>query len=209
MEDTPKSETATIEPVKNEAQVDVTTLANELAEAKRKAEQAEMRARQLENAEAARKKLDDEARNKKLEEDNEFRILYEREKEQRESLEHERELAEIKAAIDSAKKSVLSDFSDEVKEVAEAAGMTLSDDSEEAKAEFKAKLEVISSKIGNTEKKVIGNNGPIPKDEPIDKSKLYGQMRVTDPTVAKNARKEAISKLSVIEAMNKFAGITK
>lgn len=204
---TPKTgETAEVlGQVKNEA-LDATKLANELAEAKKIAQQAQMRAQQLENAEAARKKADEEARQKQLEENEEYKTLYEREKAQREELIQEREQEAQSEALKKAKQEVLNGFSSEVLEIAEATGLSLYDDSEESKAELKAKLEVISSKVGNTTKKVMGNNT---KDETTDGNEDYIKMRFSDVSIAREARKNAISKLPALEEMRKISGMVK
>lgn len=205
MQDTPNGETAVIEPIKNEA-LDATKLANELAEAKKIAEQAQMRARQLENEKATREKADEEARHKQLEENEEYKILYEREKAQREELLSEREKEVQEATIAAAKKEVLNGFSSEVLEIAEATGLSLYDSSDEAKAQLKAKLEIIASKVGNTDKKVIGNNT---RDETPGADNDYLRMRFSDVSIAREARKSAISKIPALEEMRKISGMTK
>lgn len=203
---TPNGETAEVlGQVKNDA-LDATKLANELAEAKKIAEQAQMRARQLENEKAAREKADEEARQKQLEENEEYKTLYEREKAQREELLQEQETKAQEAAIKAAKQEVLSGFSSEVLEIAEATGLSLYDDSETAKADLKAKLEVIASKVGNTTKKVMGNNT---RDDSTDNSNDYIKMRFSDPKIAREARKSAISKIPALEEMRKIAGMNR
>lgn len=202
---TPNGETAEVlGQVKNDA-LDANKLANELAEARKIAEQAQMRARQLENEKANREKADEELRKKQLEENEEFKILYEREKTQREELEKQREQEANDKALKEAKESIVKDYSSEVLEIAEATGLSIYDDSDEAKAEFKSKLDVIASKFGNTQSvKVSGNNNPEYADKE-DNSLI--KLRFSDPAIVRQARKEAISKIPALGDMRKAAGI--
>lgn len=208
-----KAEREAIEKAKNNATtatvVDNTAEINELRKQK---EQAEMRARQLENEKAAREKSDEEARQKELEEQNEFKTLYEREKEQRESLEREREEGAKRSAIETAKSAILSSYSAEVTEVAEAAGLTLLDDSESAKADLKKRLDVIAGKLPSATplKRVQGNNGVTvqPTGNEADDAKLYERMRYSDRNISDAARSAAIKKIPALDVMRRNAGLS-
>jgi hypothetical protein len=212
MNDTPNGETAPLDAVKNDATQPTTTNTDadqRFAEIQKKLEQAEMRARQLENEKKEREKQEEVARNKKLEEDNEFRTLYEREKAQREALENEREENEKLQGISKLKSEIFAQYSPEVIEIAEAAGMTLYENSDEAAEQLKSRLDVIKSKVAvEPVKKVIGNNGNIDTATDDDRD-AYLKMRFDDSTIAKQARQSVISKLPALDEMRRNAGLTK
>lgn len=214
MTDTPNpGETVVVEQVKNDAQATQstsTTTAAEIEAARKRAEQAEMRANQLANQIAEREKADEIARQKQLEENNEFKTLYEREKAQREEMERQQEEASRSAQLANAKSAVFAEYPVEVVEVAEAAGLALSDDSEEAKAALKEKLEVIKSKVVTSQPaKVVGNNGVQPvSSEDADHALLVQRMRYDDKTIADEARRTAISKIPGLAEMKKIAGVS-
>lgn len=169
MADTPKEgETVTPETLKNEAEpivapvvvasqpVEKTTEDPEVERLKKEKEQAEMRANQLQNKLDAEEKAKADAKAKELEEQNEFKTLYEQEKAKREEIEAERLSEERKKELQETTVSVLGDYSDEVKALAEDTGLSLGDVSEDAVADFKAKLDKIQTRIGNTQ--VTPNN---------------------------------------------------
>lgn len=209
---TPNGETAPIEQVSNNTPTVTAPVIPDpaLAEALKKAEQAEMRNRQLENEKATRDKADEVARQKALEENNEFKTLYEREKEARENLERANETSTKQAAIDAAKNKVLADYSQEVKDIAEVSGLSLNDDTPEAQADLKTKLDSIASKLPQTPvKRVQGNNGvqtPVSSDQAED-AKLYQRMRFTDKAVSDAAKMSVISKLPALDVMRRNAGL--
>lgn len=121
-------------------------------------EQAEMRANQLANQLKAREEADAKAEAEKLEEQNQFKELYEQEKAKREQIEGEREAEERRKEVEKAKASTLTDYSDEVKTLAEEAGITLtSADGAEVTA-YKERLDKIQNALGRTGK--VGANNP-------------------------------------------------
>jgi len=202
---TPNGETAPVEQVKNDAPTVTESNTQEIEILRKRAEQSEMRARQLENQNKEREKKEEETRLKKLEEDNEFKTLYEREKAAREQLEAEREQEELYKTVQKAKSSVLSSYSSEVVELAEATGIGLVDDTEESKEAYKAKLDIIASKLKAPEPTVRGNNtttGPVNAD---DSKTLHQRLRYDDRDISKNARKALISKLPELDIMRKHA----
>lgn len=208
-----KAEREALELAKNNASTVTTSgpTAEEVAELRKKAEQSEMRARQLENEKAARDKTDEEARQKQLEEQNEFKTLYEREKEQRESLERERENTTKQSAIDKAESSIFSGYPAEVTDVAKVAGMTLSDDSETAQAELKKKLDEIATKVNVAPvKRVQGNNGVVtaPTGEEAENAKLLSRMRYNDKALSTAAKSAMINKIPALDEMRRAAGLT-
>lgn len=211
---TPNGETAPIEPVSNNAPTVTTpvtpTVDPQLTEALKKVEQAEMRARQLENEKAIRDKADEATRQQQLEEQNEFKTLYEREKETREQLERDKETSTKQASIDAAKADVLKDYSPEVKDIADTAGLSLTDDTPEAQAELKTKLDSIAAKLPQSPpKRVLGNNGPatVVTADDAEKAKLYHRMRFTDKSVSEAAKSTVINGLTALNEMRHNAGL--
>jgi len=207
-----KAEREAKEQAKNEAQkpAPVTVTPEQLAAAEKKAEQAEMRARQLENEKLAREKADEEARNKKLEEDNEWKELAAREKQRADALESAQEEERKRTALKTAESTLLADYSDEVKEIISTTGLSLNDDSETAQAEFKSRLDAIAAKLPAAQKpKVQGNNGVIPPSSSTDveDAKLYQRMRFDDRELSESAKRTAIDKLPALAEMRKNAGI--
>jgi len=180
--------------------------AAEVERLRKEAEQKELRIRQLENEAATRKKAEDDARQKQLEEDGKFKDLYEKEKTERENLVRERETAERQTTLSKATEQALSEFPDSVKEIAKTAGLTLSDDTDQAKADFKTKLEAISKNVtgGN---KVRGTNQGTVVDVQPEQKELLTKMRFDNPAIRKEAVHKAVSGLSGISEMRKMAGV--
>lgn len=129
----------------------------EVERLRKEAEQAKMRANQLEKEAEARKKADEEAEAKRLAEQNEFKDLYEQEKAKREAFENEQRQAEQKAELQAAKDAILKDYSEATVELANDAGLDLSDTSDEAQAKLRSTLDKLQAKV--VDKKVTPNNG--------------------------------------------------
>lgn len=132
----------------------------EVERLKKEQTQKDLRIKQLENAAAARDKADAEAKAKDLEEQSKFKELYESEKSAKEELLTEKQTAEKQTAVKAEADKVLADFPDEVKALASDLGVTLTDDSEEAIADYKTKLESAAKRVGA---KVTPNNPSAPQ----------------------------------------------
>lgn len=208
MSDTTPVETAT-PVVKNEVtppsapapQVN-TTDNSELDKLKKELEQTQMRANQLNNQLEAKAKAEEEAKAKKLEEQNEFKSLYEQEKAKREAVETERQEAETKQSLSIAEQAIFAEFDPSAIEVAKDAGLSLSEDSDEAKAALKTKLEKIQSKLVSTP--VSSNNPGITPENP-DQTQKIRAMRAGNT----QARDEVIGGLKSLDFMRAQAGYTK
>lgn len=174
MADTPTGETATPQVLENNTNGSGTvtppapavveepkTEDSVVAQLRKEKEQAEMRANQLANQLKSREEAEAEAKAKELEEQNKFKELYEQERAKREAIESETEKREREAELQKTRETVLADFSDEVKTLAQEAGMELTDTADDSVAAFKEKLTKISKMVGNGGK-VAGNN-PAPK----------------------------------------------
>lgn len=140
-----------------------------------------------------------------LEEKENFRELYERNQKQLEDYQAKEDAAQRSATLSLATDSVLKDFSVEVAEIAKTAGLGVADDTDEAKAELKAKLEAISKKVAPSQTtRVAGNNGAINAPQSPDRAQLVKGMRFGDPA----STREAINGLSAIKAMKQQAGVS-
>jgi hypothetical protein len=128
----------------------------EVERLRKEAEQATMRANQLANQLKAKEDAEAAAKAKKLQEKEEYKTLYEQEKAKREEAEREREAEEQRKAVTEAAQNILSDYSDDVKDTAKDLGLSLSEVTDEAVAEFKGKLDKIQTRIGN--QRVTSNN---------------------------------------------------
>lgn len=163
MADTPTGETVTPEAPSNNATPPATPVVNadaaEVERLRKEAEQARMRANQLENELAKRKADEEAAKLKQLEEQNEWKTIAEQNAAKLEAIQQEREEAERQTAIRTATSDVLKDYSQDVIELAEDAGLALVDDSEEAKAAFKQKLDKISAKVSASVRPATNNPG--------------------------------------------------
>lgn len=136
----------------------------DVEQAKRETEQARIRANQLENE---LKKMRDEqeaARLKQLEEKEEFKTLYEQTQARLREIEEASTRAEQQATVATATAEILKDYPDNVVELAKTAGLTLTDDSEAAKASLKAKLDSFKATVGTNP--VTPNNPSNPTPNP-------------------------------------------
>lgn len=197
MEDTPTGETANQQPLENNTNPSVTTPvvntdANELL--RKEAEQAKMRANQLENELKKFREAQEADKTKQLEEKEEYKTLYEQNNAELERIRQEREQSERQALLTKEKSTVLAEYPDAVREIAEETGLSLVDDSEEAKTEFKAKLDKIAERVGTTARVTPNNTRTVTNDKSRDE--LIKEFRETgDP----NAMNAAINGLSFVK----------
>lgn len=144
------------------------TETGEVERLRKEKEQAEMRANQLANQLKAKEDADAATEAKKLEEQNQYKELYEQEKAKREGYETDAEAKERQTAVAETKTKVLSEYSEEVKAIAEEAGMDLADTDDAAVDAFKEKLEKISKRVTN------GKPGPNNPNPVNNKEELSG-----------------------------------
>lgn len=213
MADTPKEgETVVQEPPKNdvtpvaapEPQVnsndssELDKLKAELKEANQKA----MRVGQVENELKRIKDAQEADQRKQLEDQEQWKEVAEQEKAKREELEKGNQDRETQEALRISKEAIFAEFSPEAIEVAEEAGLTLSEDTDDAKATLKSKLEKISQKV-ITGNKVTPNN-PGAEVQPDDRAQKVQAMRAGNT----KARDEVIGSLKSLDAMRAQAGYT-
>lgn len=153
-----------------------------------------------------RNELDESAKAKKaaeeekLKEKEEFRTLYEQTSSKLEEANQQLEKIEKEGEIRQESNKVLQDFSIDVQQTAQDLGITLSDTSEEAKTEFKNKLDNINKRLG-TEGGVSGSN-PAPSNKEPDQSELMKRHEKGD----KGAFDEALQNLGSVKIQRQVMG---
>lgn len=165
MSDTEQSETGKTEALENKVVTEAPATGNatdqtEVERLKKEAEQKQMRINQLEKEAAERAKADEEAKAKELEKNQEYKTLAEQERAKREELENRLAEEEKQKELKELSDKTLADYSDETKALAKELGLSLSDTSDEAVQEFRAKLDAAQARVGG--QKVTANNGNQP-----------------------------------------------
>jgi len=137
-------------------------LQTEVEKLRKEREQIEMERNLLRKKLEAEEKAKAEAEAKQLEEQQEFKTLYEQEKQRREQIEREQAEKEEKLSLASAKETALSEFSPEVRELAQELGFELTSADDDAVEAFKGKLSKVQERI-SSEQKVTPNNPSSPR----------------------------------------------
>lgn len=179
------------------------------ADALKKAQQLEMERNLLRKKIDALEKEKSERERKELEEREDYRSLAERAIAEAEALRKEKEDAEKSQAVKLATETVYSGFDAKVVEIAKTAGISATDDSEEAQAALRSKLEAIQEKVGITKQPTPTPNNPsVQTPEGFDKVKTYERMKWDNPTIRNAAVKTAVGNLESIKAMKQISGMT-
>lgn len=166
----------------------------------------EMERNMLRKQKDALEKAQAERDRKELEEKEDFRSLAERAQAEAEALRKEKEEAETQAATQAATADVYKDFPTNVIEIAKTAGLTASNDTEEAKSLLKTKLEAIQQNVGSGAPVVGGSNPAPPQSETTFDSVRVGKlMRVDDRNLREPAIKEAIGRHPQVQQFREFA----
>lgn len=214
MADTPTGETVTAGDSQTLVQTSAPVPGNavdpaEVERLRKEAEQAKMRANQLENELAAKRQAEADAQAKKLEEDGQLKEALAAERAEKQRLLDEKDAAERSALLNKETGDVLSKYSPAVVDIAKTAGLSLVDDSDEAKADLSKKLDDIAAKLGG-QARVDSNNPPVSTPPTQSKEALLGAMG--DPSLRPRDRDAAglkyISGLETIKAMKEAAGYT-
>jgi hypothetical protein len=181
----------------------------ELELLRKEKEQAEMRANQLANQLSEKLKAENEAQTKKLEEEGKLKEALTLERAEKQKLIDEKDATERTTLLNKETSEVLTKYSPAVVDIAQTAGLSLVDDSDEAKTDLIKKLDDIAAKVGGRAK-VVGNNPPNSTPQAQPKEELLGVM--SDPTRRPRERDAAgmkfISGLETIKAMKEAAGYT-
>lgn len=157
-----KSEKEAAEKLKNESNnvsSDPAALRAELEKERRERALERQRLNQLENEKKAREDTDREIERKKLEEDGELKILADREKERADEAEKKLAERDKSESLSSATSEIFAKYPKNIQKVAKSAGLSLTDDTEEAKTALTTKLDAIAKDI-NSNQRVVGNNMP-------------------------------------------------
>lgn len=170
-----------------------------------------------------RKKVDttskelEEKTKKELEEKEDYRALAERATAQLAEIQKERDTQERQTAVKTATEEVLKDFDPKVADVAATAGLVVADDSDEAKEQFKTKLQAIAEKIGvTTPPKVNGSNiaPETPQVAEVGKYNTYSSTKGSDwvsrgAVLTQNSKvaNDKFKTLESVQAMKKIAGV--
>lgn len=159
------TETVTPEAPKNNATTVATPVVNatdsaEVERLRKEAEQARMEANMLRNRLKAEEDAKAAAEAERLKKNEEYQTLYEQERAKREDIERAQAAEERKKELVEAKQRTLNDYPDEVKAIAEDTGLELSDATDEAVTEFRAKLDKLQTRLGV--QKVTANNPGVP-----------------------------------------------
>lgn len=152
--------------------------AGEAERLRKELEQAKMRENQLLNEKKAKEEAEAKQRAKELEEQNEFKSLYEQEKAKREAIETERKAEEERKELDKKKSEVLTDYSDEVKALAEEAGMALGSTDEADVNTYREKLDKVQKMVGTGK---VGPNNPGKSSGKLELSQDELRMALKDP----------------------------
>lgn len=199
--DSPKNEpsTPTTPPADNGSQAAI-------AEANKKAEQAQMRANQLENELKVERQKKADAEKAQLEEKEEFKALYEKTDAELKAIREEREAAELKTKLSSETEKVFKDYPASVVDVAKTAGIALGDDSEAARTVLKEKLDAIKEKVGTSET-VTPNNPANPTPADPDRSKMLEEMAMAGAKGDDAPARKYIGGLDSLKEMKRAAGL--
>lgn len=187
---------------------------DEAAQLRKQLEQAQMRANQLENEKAKRDKAESDAQRKSLEEKEEFKTLYEKQKAELDSIRDAEEAAKLRVELSTASETVFKEYPTDVQEVAKTAGLSLSDDSEAARAILKGKLDDIQKRVApnsastannpytppvtETDREALVTRDPKTGVSPMAMASAEGNLR---PTM------QYISGLKSVQAMKKASGM--
>ena len=200
---------------------------DEAAELRKQLEQQRMRANQLENEKRERDKVQAEADRKKLEEQNEYKELFEKTDAELKAIREREEKAARDAELSKVSEDVLKDYPKEVRELAETAGLGLTDESEVARTAFKEKLDAIAARItpGRTATPNNPSSTPTPgvqqtdlpeELQPVDETEFTGKGgRVVTKMALAGAKnnpsvvRSYIGKLDAVAQMRKDSGFTR
>lgn len=178
MEVTPTGETKPVQPLSNDGGASATPVVNaidtaEVERIRKEAEQAKMRAAQLENQLREKEAAESAAKAKQLEEKEEFKTLYEQTQARLNEVEERQARETQQTQLKTATEDVFKDYSADTVELARTAGLSLTSDSDDARAALKVKLDAFQAKVGgSSQPKPRGNNPAPTTTEVVDRHTL-------------------------------------
>lgn len=204
MADTPTGETVTPEAPSNEPSTVAAPVVDnsnvDVEAAKKEAEQARMRANQLENELKKIREQQEAERQKQLEEQGKWKEVADAKTAELERIQRERDEQQRQAELENATNGVFKDYPANVVDIAKTTGLSLPDDSEEAIAAFKEKLDTIKKQVVPTASPSANNpHNPAPAE--ASKAELLDRMKAGDKT----AVNQYISELPAIKRMREIA----
>lgn len=180
MADTPTNgETASQGTVSNDvSQITAPATDNSVADQanlQKELEQLKMRNNQLANQLEEKRQAEEQARQKQLEEQEEFKTLYEQTQQQLDEVRRAEQERENRQKLSQATQDVLKDYPDNVRKLAEMAGLRLAEDTDEARNVLKEKLEAFKAEVAPTagsSSRVTPNNPSTPAPNTEDRQAL-------------------------------------
>lgn len=211
-------ETTPPQPLSNDGQPVATPPVNapdnaEVERLKKEAEQAKMRANQAQNELDRIKQAETAAEAKRLEEKEEFRTLYETTNARLQEMEAAQTAQERQTALTAATTDIFKEYPVNVVELAQTAGLKLSDDTDEARTALKTTLDAFKAKVGGGTPGVTPNNPPAGSPEVVNRAELTARAHpgAESPMALASARGDDsialkyISDLPAIQRMKEIA----
>lgn len=185
----------------------------EVERLRKEAEQATMRANQLANQLESKTKAEEAAKQKQMEDKEEFKQLYEQLKQQIDERDARDAERERQATLQGATQDILKEYPQEVQELATTAGLSLNDDSDEAKKTLTEKLDAFKARVVTTGVPVTSNNTTQTAPVGVDRQAIVHRESSADGSVmAMEAAKgnlkptyQYISSLPAIQRMKEIA----
>lgn len=215
--DTLPSETVTPSTLSNENSIVTAPITDNssavVEDAKRKADQANLRANQLQNELDKIKLAQSESQQKQLLEKEEFKTLYEQTQSRLDEITNAQTAKERQEEITAATNDVFKDYSPDTIELAKLAGLGLSDDSDSAKAVLKEKLDAFQAKVGNNAPTVLSNNPRQTAPQTVDAATLVARDHVGGESImamesAKGNIKPQLEYISGLSAIKKMRAMS-
>jgi hypothetical protein len=184
----------------------------EVEKARKEAEQARMYANQLENKLKAKETEEAAAKAKQLEEKEEFKTLYETLKSQIDERDAKDAEKARREQLTTATEDVFKDYSADAIELAKTAGLTLTDDTDEARTALKEKLDAFQKKVGTSAPAPRGSNPRQDAPQVVDRSSLtaadsngVSPMALASAKGDDSVTRQYISTLPAVQRMKEIA----
>lgn len=214
--DTVVPETAASEPLKNDGTTSAAPVKDNSVDAaelaRLRVEVQEVNLYKNKVAELERKQADDER--KQLEESENWKALAEKNAAENKELRDAQDREARQTALKTATDIVLKDYPENVIKLAQTTGLALNDDSEEAKATFKEKLDAIKETVGSGAP-ISANNPHQPVASEVNRVELVtrGADGVSPMAMAgakgdDSVARKYVGSLPQIEEMRRMAGLS-
>jgi hypothetical protein len=172
----------------------------EVERLKKEAEQATLRANQLANQLKAREEKEAEDERKRLEEQQEYKTLAEQAQAKLDAMEAEKRTEAEKRETAEAKAEIFKGYSEAAIELANDAGVDLTDTSDEAQAKLRSTLDKLQAKVAD--KPVTPNNGANTAPNPVNRDELLQQYATDNRESTFDAALQTIPGIQAMKASN-------